>query len=89
MSHEHHVFCNPPPATPGDVRMALDRGDLFSALDAMVGAVLYGRGDWKELQELYLGLLDHEERQVRLLAGTCLGHVARVYGQLDEDRVVP
>ena len=89
MSHEHHVFRNPPPATPGEVRAAIDRGELFSALDAMVGAVLYGGGDWKELQELYLGLLDHEDRQVRLLAATCLGHLARVYGRLDEDRVVP
>ena len=55
----------------------------------MVGAVLYGEGEWKELQELYLELIDHEDRQVRILAATCLGHLARVYGQLDEDRVVP
>jgi hypothetical protein len=49
-----HV-CILDPATPGEVRAALDRGERFSALDAMVGAVLYGGGDWKELQELYLG----------------------------------
>jgi hypothetical protein len=89
MGHEHHVFHNPPQATPADVRTALHRGDLPSALGAMVGSVLYGEGDWKELQELYLGLLEHEDRQVRALAATCLGHLARVYGQLDEDRVVP
>ena len=89
MGHEHRVFRNPPGATPAGVRAALDRGELFSALDAMVGSVLYGEGDWKELQELYLALLDHEDRQVRLLAATCLGHVARVYGRLDEDLVVP
>jgi hypothetical protein len=89
MGHEHHVFRNPPPATPAGVRAALDRGELSSALDAMVGSVLHGEGDWKELQDLYLALLDHEDRQVRLLAATCLGHVARVYGRLDEDLVVP
>lgn len=89
MSHQHDVFHNPAPATPARVRAALDRGDLSSALDAMVGAVLPGHGDWRELQELYLGLLDHGDRQVRLLAATCLGHVARVHGRLDEDRVVP
>ncbi|REF97926.1 HEAT repeat protein [Asanoa ferruginea] len=55
----------------------------------MVGAVLHGGEDWQELQELYLGLLEHEDRQVRILAATCLGQLARVYGQLDEDRVVP
>jgi hypothetical protein len=89
MGHEHHVFHNPPPTTPADVRTALHRGDLPRALDAMVGSALYGDGDWKELQDLYLGLLEHEDRQVRALAATCLGHLARVYGQLDDDRAVP
>jgi hypothetical protein len=88
MGQEHHVFHNPPPATSADVQGALDRGELSSALDAMVGAALHGDGDWEELQNLYLGLLDHQDRQVRALAATCLGHLATVYGQLDEARVV-
>lgn len=88
MRHTHRVFHNPPPATPADVRATFDRGELFSALDAMVGAALYGDGDWKELQGLYLELIDHEDRQVKALPATCLGHLARVYGQLDEPRVV-
>jgi hypothetical protein len=88
VSHQHRSFHNPPPAGPAEVRAALDRGELLEALNAMVGAALYGDGDWKELQELYLGVLEHEDRQVRLLAATCLGHLARVYGRLDEKRVV-
>ncbi|WBB69038.1 hypothetical protein [Micromonospora sp. WMMD812] len=88
MGHEHHIFHNPPPATPAGVRAALDRDDIVGALDAMVGCALYGDGDWKEAQELYLGLLDHDDQQVQALAATCLGHLARVYGRLDEDRVV-
>jgi hypothetical protein len=55
--HSHHVFDNPAPATPVQVRAALHRGDLPEALDAMVGTALYGDGDWKELQDLYLQLL--------------------------------
>jgi hypothetical protein len=88
MSHEHQTFHNPPPSTPAAVREALDREDIGSVLDAMVGCALYGDGDWKESQELYLALLDHSDRQMQALAATCLGHLARVYGQLDEDRVV-
>jgi len=88
MAHEHRTFHNPPPATPADVRAALDRDDLPSALDAMVGCALYGDGDWKESQELYLALLDHDDHQVQRLAATCLGHLARVYRRLDEQRVV-
>jgi hypothetical protein len=89
MSHEHHTFHNPPSATPTDVRRALDRNDIGGATDAMVGCALYGDGDWRVSQELYLTLLDHHDHQVQALAATCLGHLARVYGQLDEDRVVP
>lgn len=88
MRHEHHVFQNPPSATPAEVRAALDRGGLPGALDAMVGTALHGDGDWKELQDLHLQLLKHDDRQVSALAATCLGHLARVYRQMDEDRVV-
>lgn len=88
MTHEHHTFFNPPPATPPDVEAALRGQDVAGALDAMVGCALYGHGDWKETQDLYLRLLDHEDRQVQSLAATCLGHLARVYVRLDEDRVV-
>jgi hypothetical protein len=87
MCHEHRTFHNPPSATPAEVRAALDRGDLPGALDAMVGTALYGDGDWKELQELHLQLLEHEDHEVSALAATCLGHLARVYRQLDERRV--
>jgi hypothetical protein len=86
--HSHHVFDNPAPATPVQVRAALHRGDLPEALDAMVGTALYGDGDWKELQDLYLQLLDHDDHQVSALAATCLGHLARLYRQLDERQVV-
>jgi hypothetical protein len=88
VGHQHHVFHNPPPATPADVRAALERDDLPGALDAMVGSVLHGGAEWRELQEFNLQLLDHEDRQVSALAATCLGHLARVYRQLDQERVV-
>jgi hypothetical protein len=88
MSHEHRTFHNPPSATPAEVQSALDRRDIHGALNAMVGCALYGDGDWRASQDLYLALLDHEDHQVQALAATCLGHVARVYGRLDEKRVV-
>ena len=88
VSHEHRVFHNPPQATPAEVRAALARGDLPVALDAMVGTALYDAGDWKELQDLHLQLLEHDDRQVSALAATCLGHLARVHRRMDEARVV-
>jgi hypothetical protein len=86
--HERRVFHNPPPATAADVRAALGRGDVPAALDAMVGTALYDLGHWEELQELHLQLLEHDDHQVSSLAATCLGHLARVYRQLDEARVI-
>jgi hypothetical protein len=47
VSHEHRTFHKPASATPGDVRTALDREDISSALEAMVGCALYGDGDWR------------------------------------------
>src|SRR4051794_38111256 len=82
MRHEHRTFHSPPSATPADVRRAVDRNDIVGATDAMVGCALYGDGDWKVSQELYLTLLDHPDHQVQALAATCLGHLARLYGQL-------
>ncbi|MFI7648543.1 hypothetical protein ACIBTZ_21005 [Micromonospora sp. NPDC049460] len=45
MLHERHIFRNPPPSTPVEVRAALDRGDLPAALHAMVGTALYAVPD--------------------------------------------
>ena len=88
MSHEHRTFFNPPPATPAEVEAALDDEDVSRALNAMVGCALYGHGDWRKTQDLYLVLLDHTDRQVQSLAATGLGHLTRVYRRLDEDRVI-
>jgi hypothetical protein len=72
-----------------EVRAALDSGDFNAAAQAIVGSALHGDGDWRELQELYLELLDHPEQNIRRLGALCLGHLARVHLQLDERRVVP
>ena len=45
MSHQQHTLHNSPPATPADVRTALESDDVSSALNAMVGCALYGDGD--------------------------------------------
>lgn len=54
MSHEHRTLFNPPPATPADVEAAPGNWDVNGALEAMVGCALYGHGDWRQAQDLYL-----------------------------------
>lgn len=79
MSHQHNTFHNPGPATAAMVRAAIDQADISAACDAIVGSALHGDGDWKELQDLYLSLLDGQDPQVASVAMICLGHLARVY----------
>ncbi len=45
--------------------------------------------DWRWAQEQCLRSLQHASEQVRALALTCLGHVARIHGHLDMERVLP
>jgi hypothetical protein len=76
----------PVPATPADVLAALDRGDPQAAAHALVGAAFH-YPDRQAVQDLCLRLLDGPDRSLAAVAATCLGHLARIYGQLDTDTV--
>ena len=45
--------------------------------------------DWWWVQEHCLRLTAATDPDVRRVAATCLGHLARIHGQLDLDRVEP
>jgi hypothetical protein len=78
----------PPPSTPADVRAALDGGDAAGAATALVGAALHHE-QWREVQALCLELLEGADRSLAAVAATCLGHLARIHGELDTDTVLP
>lgn len=44
--------------------------------------------DWKVAQDRCLVYLNHECSDVRGLAATCLGHVARIHRQIDREKVL-
>jgi hypothetical protein len=48
-----------------------------------------GGEDWLEAQEVCLKATRHSDIRVRRVSVTCLGHVARLHGRLDLDRVLP
>jgi hypothetical protein len=50
--------------------------------DALIG-VAYHDPDWEWVQGKCLEFLRHENPDVRGLAATCLGHVARIHRRLD------
>ena len=76
----------PVPATPADVDAALDRGDAEAAARALVGAAFH-HPHRRAVQDLCLRLLDGDDRPLAAVAATCLGHLARIHGELDTDVV--
>jgi hypothetical protein len=64
------------------------RGAANEIREALVSVAL-NEHDWRWVQEQCLTFARHDDRSMRAVAATCLGHVARIHGQLDLDRVMP
>ena len=49
----------------------------------------YHDSDWQRVQNLCLHFIKSENIQIRSLAVTCLGHLARIHHTLDIEQVIP
>ncbi|WP_214411254.1 hypothetical protein [Sphaerisporangium fuscum] len=78
----------PEERTPESLLLALEADDISRILQNLVWVTLGGY-DRRWVQDKCLELCDHPDLQVRQLAITCLGHLARMYATLDLDRVLP
>ncbi len=67
---------------------ALSSDDSDLVRDALVRVAYHDR-DWRRVQDQCLRLSHHQSRAVRAVSVTCLGHLARIHGALDEDKVLP
>jgi hypothetical protein len=52
-------------------------------------SLAYHDPDWRWVQDLCLRLLNDPDVGMRGIAVLCLGHLARIHGQLDLTRVLP
>ncbi|MGP7996181.1 MAG: hypothetical protein ACLPKI_02410 [Streptosporangiaceae bacterium] len=68
-------------------RMAAS-GDANDICRAIISLALFD-DDWRWVQDWSLQLAVDERSQVRGCAATSLGHLARIHGVLDLDRVIP
>ncbi|MEQ4616655.1 MAG: hypothetical protein ABN482_01245 [Corticimicrobacter sp.] len=66
---------------------ALARGDINEICERIVYIAFYCP-DWRWAQDYCLILLDYNSKDVKGVAATCLGHVARIHRRLDKDRVL-
>ncbi|MFY1958364.1 HEAT repeat domain-containing protein [Achromobacter xylosoxidans] len=67
---------------------ALASADVNVICEALV-SIAFGSPDWRWAQDTCLSFLRNENPALRRLAATCLGHIARIHGQLDKEAVVP
>lgn len=66
---------------------AFESNDIDNISKAMV-AVALNEPDWQWAQQHFLNLLQHDDVGIRCLAVTCLGHIARIHGCLDKEKVL-
>ena len=75
-------FEQPPPADVADVESAISARD-GTAPERLVGLAL-AAADSTPAERLCRELLDGPDRRLAAVAATCLGHLARRFGHLDE-----
>ncbi len=73
----------------------IDRNEALAALssgkpDTICDALLrlsYHDPEWRWVEDECVRLAQHWDANVRRMAATCLGHLVRIYGTLDVERV--
>lgn len=70
-----------------DALTAFASGDSAQICPALV-AVAFHESDWRWAQDRCLEQLASDDADVRGLAATCLGHIARIHRELDKERVL-
>lgn len=76
------------PMTRNAAETALASGDEALVCEALVRCAFHDP-DWQWVQEQCLTLIQTASQAVKAVAVVCLGHLARIHGELDLSRVVP
>ena len=76
------------PMSRSELEAGIDSGNQKAIIEALLSAAFYD-ADWRWVQEICLRFLDHTDTNVRWIAATCLGHIARIHKVLDLDLVLP
>ena len=82
------IFDEVKPITRSEAEAGLASGMPDKICDALV-RITYHDPDWRWVQEMCLDLTRHTNPDVSGLAVTCFGHLARIHGVLDVQRVLP
>ena len=78
----------PKPIERKEAATAFQNENIKAICDALI-RIAFHDSDWRWVQTQCLMFLKHPHADVRGLAATCLGHLARIHGQLDLGLVKP
>jgi hypothetical protein len=76
------------PISRGDAEDAFAKDQPESVIHALL-SLAYHDPDWRWVQSFCVKYARHEDLWVRRTAVTCLGHLARIHGEVDEDIILP
>ncbi|WP_433193206.1 hypothetical protein ACQP1G_31285 [Nocardia sp. CA-107356] len=76
------------PVERDDAQTMIDSGDSRAASAAILRLALHDP-DGDRVTDRALGLLDSADADVRAVAATALGHIARLHRSIDRENVVP
>jgi hypothetical protein len=82
------TYREPHPITRKEAEAAFASADSEEITLALV-SVAFHDPDWRWVQDQCLHFAQHDVANVRQVAATCLGHVARIHRQLDLEKVLP
>jgi hypothetical protein len=68
---------------------AIIRRDKTEDIPLTLVRLAYHEPDWRWVQDLCIGLSDHPDKSVRRVCAICFGHIARIHGKLERDKVSP
>ncbi len=81
-------YQEPKPISREQAERTLSSGSPSEISDVLV-RLAYHEPDWRWVQNQCVRFLGYPNADVRGLAATCLGHLARIHGTVDKQLVVP
>jgi hypothetical protein len=81
------IYNEPTFITKNKAEKIFSQDNLNAIKNALVSIAFYEK-DWRWCQNICLNFLDHPDNEVKNVAITCLGHIARIHNKLDRDLVV-
>ena len=70
-----------------DLEVSLNSGNIEAIYAALLSAAYYDP-EWQWVQHQCLTFLNHADNNIRWVAATCLGHLARIHRKLDVEVVL-